>query len=96
MFGCYGIYANGKLCIFLVSREKPPARPDGETMRNGVYIATTTGHCDRLKEEFAQAEFYQLKGDKVWIFVPETSEILEEYAVRACEMISAGDPQIGR
>lgn len=89
MFGCFGIYANGKLCLFLVRREAGP-------MQKGVYIATTTEHCSQLKTDFAEAEFDQLKGDKVWIFISEASEMFERYVIKACEMISSRDARVGR
>ncbi len=96
MFGCYGVYAGGKLCLFLVDRPAGVDRPDGEPMQNGIYIATTATHCDQLRPEFEGADFQQLKGGKVWIFVAADDARFEQYAVRACEMISSGDPRIGR
>lgn len=96
MFGCHGIYANGKLCLFLINRERPLDRRDGEPMRNGVYIAATTEHVEQLKVIFTDAEFQFLKKKKVWIFVSESCGKFEEYAIRACEMISLRDARIGR
>lgn len=96
MFGCYGIYANSKLCLFLVDREQPLKGPDGKPMQNGVYIATTTDHSDELEKIFADAEFQFLKEKKVWIFVSEAIEDFEVYVIKACEMIGSRDTQIGR
>lgn len=96
MFGCYGIYASGRLCLFLVNRKQPLKRPEGKPMPKGIYIATTSDHTDQLKTIFAGAEFELLKEKKVWIFVSESSKKFEEYAIKACEMIISGDSRIGR
>ena len=57
MFGCYSLYAGGKLCLFLVDRKIPVMRPDGESMENGVHIATTTEHDTSLKPDFPDTDF---------------------------------------
>jgi hypothetical protein len=96
MFGCYGIYAGFKLCLFLMDRDKPLIRRETEPLQKGVYAATTVDHVDSLKIVFPAAEFEMLKEGKVWMYVPEASAEFEEYVIRACELISAGDPRIGR
>jgi hypothetical protein len=96
MFGCYGIYAGFKLCLFLMDRDKPLARREAEGMQKGVYVATAADHVDSLKNVFPAAKFEMLKEGKVWMYVPEASAEFEEYVVRACEMIRAGDARIGR
>jgi hypothetical protein len=96
MFGCYGIYAGGKLCLFLMDRDKPLVRRVAEVLQKGIYVATVTDHVDLLKNVFPAAEFEMLKEGKVWMYVPEASAEFEEYVIRACELISAGDPRIGR
>lgn len=96
MFGCHGIYANGKLCLFLMNRERPLTRREGSPMQKGVYIAATADHADSLKEIFPDAEFEYLKAGKVWIFVSETLAGFEQYVIAACEMITSGDKRIGR
>jgi len=96
MFGCYGVYAGGKLCLFLMNREKPLTRREKEAFQKGIYVATVAGHVDSLKNVFPAAEFEMLKKGKVWMYVPEASAEFEEYVIRSCEMISAGDPRIGR
>jgi hypothetical protein len=96
MFGFYGLYTGGKLCLALIKREKPLIRREKEPLQKGVYIATVADHVGSLKNEFPAAEFEVLKEGKVWIFASETLDEFEEYAIRACEMISAGDRRIGR
>jgi hypothetical protein len=77
-------------------REKPLVRREKEDMQKGVYVATTVDHIESLKTDFPSAEFEMLKEGKVWIFVSENLAEFEAYVVRACELISAGDPRIGR
>jgi hypothetical protein len=96
MFGCYGIYSNGRLCLFLMNRERPLIRHEAEPMQNGVYIATTEGYVAELKRIFSEAEFEHLKAGKIWIFVSETLPEFEPNVIKACEMIAAGDARIGR
>lgn len=96
MFGCYGVYVGGSLCLFLMRREKPLIRRENRPMQMGIYVATTTDDIAELKEIFSDAEFELLKGKKVWIFLSEESGKFEQYAIRACEMISAADKRIGR
>jgi hypothetical protein len=96
MFGFYGLYAGGKLCLALIKREKPLIRREKEPLQKGVYIATVVEHVESLKKEFPTAEFEVLKEGKIWIFVSETQPEFEEYVIRACEMIAAGDSRIGR
>ncbi|HMJ09382.1 MAG TPA: hypothetical protein VK468_10280 [Pyrinomonadaceae bacterium] len=96
MFGCYGIYSDGKLCLFLMNRERPLARRKGNPMQKGVYIASTAADMSTLSYVFEKAEFEMLKSGKVWIFVSETLPEFEDHTIRACELISARDPRIGR
>jgi hypothetical protein len=96
MFGCFAIYAGGKLCLFLVDRDVPIVKPDGETMDNGVHIATTAEHIDSLRPGFPDAEFRRLKDGKVWILIAVDHPLFEEHVVKACEMINAHDQRIGR
>jgi hypothetical protein len=96
MFGCYAIYTGGRLCLFLMNRERPLMRRDSEPMQKGVYIATSEDHVPELKPLFPDAEFEYLKAGKIWIFVSETLHEFESSVIRACEMISAGDARIGR
>lgn len=96
MFGCYGIYAGGRLCLFVLDRERPLIRREAEPMQKGVYIATSEEHVDELKLLFPVAKFEYLKARKIWIFVSETLPEFESSVIRACEMIAAGDARIGR
>lgn len=96
MFGCYGIYANGKLCLFPLDRERPLVRREAEPMQKGVYIATAAEFVDSLRSPFSNAEFEILKQGKVWIFVSKELAEFEDYVIAACELIAKGDQRIGR
>ena len=96
MFGCYGIYADGRLCLFLMNREKPLIRREGEPMQKGVYLATIAEHAEELNAIFPNAEFETLKAGKIWIFVSEELPEFESYIITACDMIAHGDQRIGR
>ena len=64
--------------------------------QNGIYLATTRENVPSLTPVFENAEIQFLKGDKVWIFLAESKDNFEEYAIRACELIAARYRRIGR
>src|SRR5438132_9091019 len=84
MFGCYGVYSKGRLCLFLMGRDEPIIRRDGQAMHKGVSIATSANYADQLKTVFPDAQFRLLKQDKVWIFVSAIIEPFEPYVIKAC------------
>jgi hypothetical protein len=97
MFGCHAVYVGGKLCLFLLQRDKPILpRQNNPEDQNGIYVATTAAHVESLEKIFPEADFQRLKAGKVWMFINERSEELESYATEACRMISRLDPRIGR
>lgn len=91
MFGCLAIYVKQK--IVLILREKPTYPED-----NGVWLATTPEHHESLRREFQNMRSIKLLGKKVtgWQVLPSDAPDFEEAAVRACEMVLAGDPRIGK
>ncbi len=96
MFGGHAVYADAKLCLFLVGRDKPVLPRDAGVEQNGVYVGTTAENVPKLASIFAGADIQQLKKGKVWIFIPESNENFEAYSIAACELIIARDPRIGR
>ena len=96
MFGGQAVYADAKLCLFLRRREQPvlPREPGAE--QNGVYVAATAENAVKLAEIFVGADIQYLKGGKVWIFIPESSDNFEAYSVDACALMAARDARIGR
>ena len=91
MFGCLAIYVEDKIVFIL--RDKRD-----QTADNGVWLATTEEHHRSLRREFPNMRSIQVLGKKVtgWQVLPTDAEDFEEAALRACELILAGDPRIGK
>ena len=91
MFGCVAIYVKDK--IVLILRDKPESTAD-----NGVWLATTEDHHNSLRQEFPNMRSIQVLGKPVtgWQVLPADAPDFEEAALRACELVLAGDPRIGR
>jgi hypothetical protein len=91
MFGCTAIYIGDK--IVLILREKPTYTAD-----NGVWLATSHEHHDSLRGDFPNMRSIQLLGEKItsWQVLPSDSPDFEQAAMRACELVLARDPRIGR
>src|SRR5215467_5010440 len=91
MFGCIAIYVKDK--IVLILRDKP-----SNTADNGVWLATTEEHHQSLRREFPNMRSIQVLGKPVtgWQVLPADVPDFEEAALRACELVLAGDPRIGK
>src|SRR5271166_533768 len=91
MFGCLAIYVQEK--IVLILRDKRDRTAD-----NGVWLATTAEHHQSLRREFPNLRSIQVLGKKVtgWQVLPADAQDFEEAALRACELVLAGDPRIGK
>ena len=65
---------------------------------NGVWLATTEEHHQSLRREFPNMRSIQEFGKKVtgWQVLPAHAKHFEEAALRACELVLAGDPRIGK
>jgi len=63
-----------------------------------VWLATTEEHHDSLRREFPHMRSIQVLGKKVtgWQILPADAQDFEEAALRACELVIAGDPRIGK
>ena len=90
MFGCLALYVQDK--IVLILRDKPDPKAD-----NGVWLATTEEHHESLRRDFPSMRSIQVLGKKVtgWQVLPADAPNFEEAALRACELLLAGDPRIG-
>ena len=79
--------------IVLITRDKPVPSPD-----NGVWLATTEEHHQSLRRDFPNMRSIQVLGKKVtgWQVLPADADDFEEAALRACELVLAGDPRIGK
>ena len=91
MFGCHAIYVKDK--IVLILRDKPTNTAD-----NGVWLATTEEHHQSLRREFPNMRSIQLLGRPItgWQVLPLNAPDFEFSALRACELVLAGDPRIGK
>ncbi len=96
MFGCLAIYVRDK--IVLILRDKRDRTAD-----NGVWLATTAEHHQSLRREFPNLRSIEVLGKQVlgkkvtgWQVIPADSQDFEEAALRACELVLAGDPRIGK
>jgi hypothetical protein len=91
MFGCLAVYVEDK--IVLVLRDKQDHAAD-----NGVWLATTHEHHESMLREFPSMRSIQLLGKRVtgWQVLPAEASDFEQAALRACELIVARDPRIGK
>jgi hypothetical protein len=91
MFGCLAVYVGARIVLILRDRR------DG-TADNGVWLATTEEHHESLRRDFPNMRSIQVFGKKVtgWQVLPADSPDFEEAALRACELIAARDPRIGK
>jgi len=91
MFGCLAIYVEDK--IVLILRDKPSYEAD-----NGVWLATTAEHHESLRREFPSMRSIGVLGKEVtgWQVLPASAPDFEESALRACELVMARDPRIGK
>jgi len=91
MFGSLAIYVQDK--IVLILREKPNGTPD-----DGVWLATTEEHHESLRGEFPNMRSIGVFGKPVtgWQVLPADAPDFEESALRACELIVARNPRIGK
>ena len=91
MFGCLAIYVEEKIVLILRDRKDYPAD-------NGVWLGTTAEHHESLRREFPSMRSIQLFGQPVthWQILPTDAPDFEEAALRACRLILARDPRIGK
>ncbi len=91
MFGCIAVYVGEKIVLCL--RDKPTSPAD-----NGVWLATTQDHHASLRLEFRNMRSIQLLGKSVtgWQLLPSDAVDFESSVLRACELIVARDPRIGK
>ena len=82
-----------------VRKRDRPERPDVQVTRdNGVWLATTIEHHESLRREFPNMRSVAVFGKKVtgWQVLPADALDFESAALRACEMVVAGDGRIGK
>jgi hypothetical protein len=91
MFGCLAVYVGNKIVLILRDKREPDAD-------NGVWLATTAEHHESLRLEFPNMRSVRVLGKKVtgWQVLPADARDFEEAAMRACELVIARDPRIGK
>jgi hypothetical protein len=91
MFGCLAVYVKEKIVLVLRDKLK-------NTADNGVWLATTEEHHASLRREFPNMRSITVLGKAVtgWQVLPADAPDFEEAALRACELIVAGDLRIGK
>ena len=91
MFGCLAVYVKER--IVLILRDKRDASAD-----DGVWLATAEEHHASLRREFPHMRSIHVLGKPVthWQVLPVDAPDFEEAAGRACELVLARDPRIGR
>lgn len=91
MFGCTAIYVGER--IVLILRQKPTYERD-----NGVFLVTSREHHGSLQRDFPNMRSVEFFGEPVsnWQILPIDAPDFEESAMRACELVIAGDPRIGK
>jgi hypothetical protein len=90
-FSGFAVYIGPKIVLILHDRPQTPAD-------NGVWLATTAAHHESLSREFPSMRSIALFGTPVtsWQILPADAPAFEESAMRACELIAARDPRIGK
>jgi hypothetical protein len=96
LFGCVAVYVTESGVgekIVLALRDKPSATED-----NGVWLATSEEHHDSLRRELPKMRSIKVFDKPVtgWQVLPADSPDFEQAALRACELILANDPRIGK
>jgi hypothetical protein len=91
MFGCVAVYVDEKIVFCL--RDKKDSPRD-----NGVWLATTKEHHASLRRELPCMRSIAAFGVAVtgWQVLPAKADDFEESVLRACAMVRAGDPRIGK
>ncbi|MDB5154737.1 MAG: hypothetical protein JWR54_3488 [Mucilaginibacter sp.] len=92
MFGMHYIYL-GKRIMFILRKQ------DAQSELNGIWIATSKEHHPSLKKDIRElGSFFIDKEERHgnWLFLPDDTEDFEQPAIKVCEMISHGDPRIGK
>ncbi len=92
LFSCLAVYVKDKILFAL--RDKRDLTADDD----GMWLATTVEHHASLHRDFPSMRSIRVLGKKVtgWQVLPADAPDFEEAALRACELVLAGDPRIGK
>jgi hypothetical protein len=91
MFGCIAVYVDERILFCL--REKKDSPRD-----NGVWLATTKEHHASLRREMPSLRSIEVfgVGETGWQVLPAEASDFEESVLRACALVRARDPRIGK
>jgi hypothetical protein len=91
MFSCLAVYVDDKIVFILRDKHDKSAN-------NGVWLAISREHHADLGREFPHMRSIWILGKKMtgWQVLPVDAPDFEEAALRACELVIARDPRIGR
>jgi hypothetical protein len=92
MFGMHYIYWGKRIMLILRKQDNQPEL-------NGLWLATGREHHQSLKRDIPElGSFFIYKDERQgnWLFLPGDTEDFEEPAIKVCEMITHGDPRIGK
>lgn len=90
MFGTTAIYVHDKIVLALRDRPK-------HAESNGIWIATSKEHHQRLKEELPSITSIPALGvDSGWQLLSKEDEQFEELAIKISELIKSNDQRIGK
>jgi len=92
MFGCLAVYVGEKIVLILRDKQDQTAADDG------IWLATTKDHHASLRNDFPNMRSIAVFGKEVtgWQVLPADAPDFESAAFRACELIAAKDPRIGK
>ena|ERR1700749_4237977 len=92
MFGMHYIYLGKRILMILRKSVKEPEW-------NGVWVATSRAHHESLKNDVpALGAFFLDENDRHsnWLLLKDDAEDFESDAIKVCELITHGDPRIGK
>jgi hypothetical protein len=92
MFGCHAVYVEERI-VFILRDKKSPRCDDG------VWVATTREHHASLRRELPSLRKVQVLAggaETGWQVLPAESDDFEDSVLRACALVRAGDPRIGK
>ena len=92
MFGMHYIYLGKRILMILRKSQKEPEW-------NGVWIATSREHHESLKAIIPElGAFFLDENDRHsnWLLLKDDAGDFEGAAIKLCELITHGDPRIGK